>query len=73
LAVASRVARESADLYFEIQSLNDYGAESLEALAKAVDRLRHAVLSQNKDEFAALMQRGRQYLADRHVWDEHRA
>jgi chorismate mutase / prephenate dehydrogenase len=73
LAVASRVARESADLYFEIQSLNDYGAESLEALAKAVDRLRHAVLSQNKDEFAVLMQRGRQYLADRHVWDEHRA
>ena len=40
LDVASRVAQESPDLYFEIQSLNDYGAESLEALSKAVERLR---------------------------------
>ena len=30
--VASRVAAESPDLYFEIQSLNEYGAESLLAL-----------------------------------------
>ena len=29
LEVASRVAAESPDLYFEIQSLNDYGGESL--------------------------------------------
>src|SRR6185437_15272618 len=43
LDVATRVAQESPDLYFEIQSLNDYGAESLEALSKAVERLRTAV------------------------------
>ncbi len=29
LEVASRVAAESPDLYYEIQSLNDYGGESL--------------------------------------------
>ncbi|MFM7800453.1 MAG: prephenate dehydrogenase dimerization domain-containing protein, partial [Planctomycetota bacterium] len=37
LDVASRVAQESPELYYEIQSLNDYGAESLEALARAVE------------------------------------
>ncbi len=39
----ANVAQESPELYFEIQSLNDYGAESLEALSKAVERLRAAV------------------------------
>ena len=37
--VASRVAAESPELYFEIQSLNQYGEESLLALQQAVDRL----------------------------------
>ncbi len=45
LDVASRVAQESPELYYEIQSLNDYGAESLEALSKAVERIRTAVLT----------------------------
>src|SRR6516225_6041020 len=40
LDVATRVAQESPELYYEIQSLNDYGAESLEALSQAVERLR---------------------------------
>ncbi len=65
LDVATSVAQESPDLYFEIQSLNDYGAESLEALAQAVERIRTAVLSQNHEAFVALMQRGRDYLDDR--------
>jgi chorismate mutase/prephenate dehydrogenase len=73
LDVASRVAQESPDLYFEIQSLNDYGAESLEALAKAVERIRTAVLSQDHDAFAALMRRGRDYLEDRRTVAERRA
>ena len=47
LDVASRVAQESPELYYEIQSLNDYGAESLEALSQAVERIRTAVLSQD--------------------------
>lgn len=73
LDVATRVAQESPDLYYEIQSLNDYGAESLEALTKAVERIRSAVLSQDHDAFAALMRRGRDYLEDRRTVAERRA
>ena len=73
LDVASAVAQESPELYYEIQSLNDYGAESLEALAKAVERIRTAILSQDHDAFVALMQRGREYLTDRQIVTERRA
>ena len=73
LDVASRVARDNPELYYEIQSLNDYGAESLEALAQAVERIRTAVLSQDHDTFVALMRRGREYLADRKSVTERRA
>ncbi len=73
LDVASRVAQESPDLYFEIQALNDYGAESLEALAKAVERLRRAVLSRDRAAFTELMTRGREYLEDRRSVTEQRA
>ncbi|HEY2035597.1 MAG TPA: prephenate dehydrogenase dimerization domain-containing protein, partial [Steroidobacteraceae bacterium] len=73
LDVATRVAQESPDLYFEIQSLNDYGAESLEALAKAVERIRAAVLSRNHEVFVALMRQGRDYLEDRRTLAQRRA
>jgi chorismate mutase / prephenate dehydrogenase len=73
LDVAMRVAQESPELYYEIQSLNDHGAESLEALAQAVERLRTAVLSQDHDAFVALMRRGRDYLHDRRSVTERRA
>jgi chorismate mutase/prephenate dehydrogenase len=59
--VASRVAAESPDLYFEIQSLNEYGTESLKALQQAVARLVEAVQSKDADAFTALMHRGRAY------------
>ncbi len=73
LDVASLVAQESPELYFEIQSLNDYGAESLEALSQAVERLRTAVISQDFEAFATLMRRGREYLEDRRSVAERRA
>jgi chorismate mutase/prephenate dehydrogenase len=73
LDVATRVAQESPDLYYEIQSLNDYGAESLEALSQAVERIRTAVVSRDHDAFAALMRRGRDYLEDRRSVAERRA
>jgi chorismate mutase/prephenate dehydrogenase len=73
LDVASRVAQESPELYYEIQSLNDYGAESLEALSKAVERIRTAVLTQDTATFVALMRRGRDYLEDRRSVAERRA
>jgi chorismate mutase / prephenate dehydrogenase len=62
LEVASRVAAESPDLYFEIQSSNDYGGESLKALQTAVERLVKAVKTKNATEFTAIMNRGRAYL-----------
>ncbi len=73
LEVAARVAQESPELYYDIQRLNDYGAESLEALAQAVERVRSAVLSRDHDGFVALMSRGREYLEDRRSIAERRA
>jgi chorismate mutase/prephenate dehydrogenase len=73
LDVAGRVAQESPELYYEIQSLNDYGAESLEALAQAVERIRTSVLSRDDKAFVALMRRGRDYLEDRRTVAERRA
>lgn len=65
LRVASAVARENPDLYFEIQKLNDYGTESLSALLLAVERLRSVVRAGDSAGFRALMERGRVYLASR--------
>ena len=65
LAVASLVAEESPALYFEIQALNQYGGESLAALAQAVGRLQGLVASQDAAGFARLMRRGQAYLQDR--------
>jgi chorismate mutase/prephenate dehydrogenase len=73
LDVASCVAQESPELYYEIQSLNDYGAESLEALAQAVERIRTSVLSRDQRTFEALMRQGRDYLEDRRSLTEQRA
>ena len=65
LGVASRVARENPDLYFEIQRLNDYGTESLSALLYAVEKLRSVVRAGDAEGFRTLMNRGREYLATR--------
>jgi chorismate mutase / prephenate dehydrogenase len=65
LGVASRVAKENPDLYFEIQQLNDYGTESLSALLYAVERLRSVVRAGDVEGFRHLMERGRDYLAQR--------
>jgi chorismate mutase/prephenate dehydrogenase len=65
LGVAAAVARENPDLYFEIQTLNDYGTESLAALLYAVERLRSVVRANDRDGFRSLMTRGAGYLAGR--------
>ena len=62
LEVATRVAAESPDLYYEIQSLNEYGEESLNALRNAVERLWQAVHGHDSPAFVAMMQRGHDYL-----------
>lgn len=63
--VATRVAAESPDLYFEIQHLNDYGRESLLALRGAVEKLWQSVSTGDAPQFTAMMQQGREYLAGR--------
>lgn len=63
--VATRVASESPELYFEIQSLNEYGKESLQALRDAVEKIWRSVTSNDEAKFATLMQKGREYLAGR--------
>lgn len=73
LDVAGKVAEESPDLYFEIQALNDYGAQSLDALANAVERIREAVRKGDHDAFAGLMRQGLDYLKGRSQVVERRA
>ena len=63
--IASKVAEESPELYFEIQRLNDFGAESLEALARAVEEVRSAVLAGDQARFTALMRQGQEYTQGR--------
>lgn len=63
--VAAAVAEESPELYYEIQALNDYGGESLAALADAVEKVRRAVRERDLPAFRALMEQGQAYLQGR--------
>ena len=65
LRVATLVAGDNPHLYFDIQTLNDFGAASLQALRAATERIEQLV--QNRDEagFVALMAAGRRYLEKR--------
>lgn len=65
LDVASRVASENPDLYFEIQSLNAFGEEPLLALRAAVERLYRTVHERDARGFVAMMRRGEEYLQGR--------
>jgi chorismate mutase/prephenate dehydrogenase len=65
LKVASLVATDNPHLYFEIQALNDYGAESLQALRTAAEHVQRLVAAGDEAGFVALMAAGRQYLTDR--------
>ena len=65
LKVATLVAHDNPYLYFDIQTLNDYGTASLQALRAATERIERLV--QNRDEagFVELMAAGRRYLENR--------
>jgi len=65
LAVASNVAGENPHLYYEIQALNSYGKESLEALSTAVENLKTFVVDGDEDAFVAMMSAGNAYLGSR--------
>jgi len=63
LDVARRVALDNPHLYFEIQSLNEFGGESLRALRHATDRIIDLVERKDEHGFLELMLSGRDYVA----------
>jgi chorismate mutase/prephenate dehydrogenase len=63
--IAAGVAEENPHLYFEIQRLNDYGDEALEALNQAVTTITEQVRGNREDEFVALMEAGQSYVHGR--------
>lgn len=65
LRVASLVARDNPHLYFDIQTLNDYGAASLQALRAATERIEQLVQRRDEVGFVELMAAGRRYLEKR--------
>jgi chorismate mutase / prephenate dehydrogenase len=65
MEIARRVSRESPQLYYGIQKLNDYGNAPLDALAEAVEQLRTAVRTSNEAAFVSMMEAGSTYTSDR--------
>jgi chorismate mutase/prephenate dehydrogenase len=65
LRVASLVARDNPHLYFDIQTLNDYGSAALQALRAATERIERLVQSRDETGFVELMAAGRRYLEKR--------
>jgi chorismate mutase/prephenate dehydrogenase len=65
LKVATLVARDNPHLYFDIQTLNDYGGASLHALRAATERIERLVQSRDQAGFVELMAAGRRYLENR--------
>jgi len=63
LLVSAAVARDNPHLYFEIQNLNKYGVDPLDALCEAANRIRETVVGDDEDGFVELMEKGRQYMA----------
>jgi chorismate mutase / prephenate dehydrogenase len=70
LQVATAVSKDNAELYFEIQSLNEYGIEALNTLEKALGQLKTSVIESDKDAFVNLMENGRAYLSSRRLAHE---
>ena len=62
LEVASRVAKDNPQLYFEIQTLNRYGRAPLDALREAVGRIQALVETKDESGFISLMETGKEYL-----------
>ena len=65
LDVARALAGENPHMYFEIQSLNEYGDAALKELVAAAERVRDVVEAGDEDAFVALMSAGRDYLESR--------
>lgn len=65
VSVAAEVARENPHLYYEIQALNPFTTEILEALRDSVDHLRQHVAAGDEEAFVDTMEGARAYLSGR--------
>ncbi len=65
LLVSAAVAQDNPYMYFEIQHLNKFGLDPLDALLESVARIREVVADGDESAFVRLMQNGREYLAMR--------
>lgn len=65
LLVSGAVAHDNPRMYFEIQHLNDFGLDPLQALCDSAARIRDFVESGDEEGFVDLMLKGREYLATR--------
>ena len=65
LLVSAAVAQDNPRLYFEIQHLNKFGLDPLDALCESMMRIRDLVAAGDEDGFVDLMRKGREYLATR--------
>jgi chorismate mutase/prephenate dehydrogenase len=65
LLVSAAVAQDNPRLYYEIQHLNRFGADPLDALCEASARIRELVVGGDEEGFVQLMENGRAYLAQR--------
>ncbi len=65
LLVSEAVAQDNPRLYFEIQHLNKFGLEPLDALAEAANRIRELVATGDEEGFVKLMDKGRDYFSMR--------
>jgi chorismate mutase/prephenate dehydrogenase len=65
LLVSGAVAGDNPHMYFEIQHLNDFGIDPLDALCESAARIREVVEKGDEAAFVDLMEKGRAYLAAR--------
>ena len=65
LLVSAAVAPGHPPLYFEIQNLNKFRLGPLDALCEAARRIRETVADGDEHAFVELMEKGREYLAQR--------
>ena len=63
LLVSEAVAQDNPHMYFEIQNLNRFGLDPLNALCDASNRIREVVTAGNEEAFVELMEKGRNYMA----------
>jgi len=65
LLVSAAVAQDNPRMYFEIQHLNKFGLNPLDALCASAANIREVVAAGDESGFVDLMRKGREYLATR--------